>query len=145
MTLIIIVNRCTDIDFLTVALRVKMRRCPKEWPHGTNYPLFWAQTKSSELYVSLLKNHNIKSVFDLCGSTSLMDACLTLGLKYVGVALSPVHATWLESVADRMAAKCVVQQEHPLYQADLAESLSKMFTDEVQPKESSGKRNPSTP
>ncbi len=121
-------------------------RCPKDWAFGSSYPLFWAQTKRPDLYVSLLKNHNIRSVFDLSASTSLLEASLELGIKYVGIALGPIHAGWLESVADRLAARCIVQQEHPLYQAELAESLNKMFVDEVQPKEEKDEEpNPSTP
>ena len=120
-------------------------RCPKEWSELDSYPLFWAETKPTALYNALIKNHCIACVFDLCGSTSLMESCLQQNVKYVGLALNQTHATWLEKIADKMAARCCAQQDHPLYQSDLAETLQEMFPEALATKEDDAEPNPCTP
>ena len=69
----------------------------------------------------MLADVDARSVFDVSpGSGALAEACLRLGIDYVGVATRATHATWLSSVMDRVVLGHIVSPGRPCYQKDFA-------------------------
>ena len=69
---------------------------------GSACPVFWAESKSAEVWETLLEVLNIGSVIDLtAGSGCLASVCLSSDIAYVGVTRNQVHHSWLVNVMDR--------------------------------------------
>ena len=98
---------------------------------GANPILFWQEAKPISLLEALLEDLDIAAVFDVSpGSGALAEACLRLGVQYVGVTTSDTHNRWLQNVLDRAAVEHIVTQGRPLYQRSLVEHVRRHF-DEV--------------
>ena len=56
------------------------------WSRGTSVPLFWQECKPIQFWLTLLKDLNIKAVFDLSpGSGALAEAVMSIGALCHGV------------------------------------------------------------
>ena len=114
---------------------------PKKWLKNipTGCPMFWGETKSVAFWVQLLTELNARVVVDVTpGSGSLAEAAMQLGIQYCGLVSDPTHLGWLTNVIDRAAVRYIVQSGTFLHQADLADSLKKMFGDVVAAGEAEG-------
>ena len=126
------------------AVKVGEEWKPKEWEHGELVPLFWGESKTIELYEALIKNYNIQSICDLSCHWALAAAALRSSIQYYGIAMSAAQAEWTMNIADRYAARCICQSDHPLYHQSLSALLVDHFPDAVQDAQHS-ERNPETP
>ena len=96
----------------------------------SNPILFWQEAKPVELYEQLLADFDARSVFDVSpGSGALAEACLRLGISYVGVTTRMTHATWLSNVLDRMVLGHIVTPGRPCYQKDFAAEVRTHVSD----------------
>jgi hypothetical protein len=96
----------------------------------SNPILFWQEAKPVELYEQLLADFDARSVFDVSpGSGALAEACLRLGISYVGVTTRMTHATWLSNVLDRMVLGHIVMPGRPCYQKDFAAEVRTHVSD----------------
>ena len=78
-----------------------------------------------------MEDLDVSAIFDVSpGSGALAEACLRLGLQYVGVTTSDTHNRWLQNVLDRAAVEHIVTQGRPMYQRSLVDHVKRHF-DEV--------------
>ena len=105
---------------------------PDTWQeqHGATQPLFWQEGRPISFYLAILGELKVTAVMDLtAGSGALLEACLTRGVMYHGVALNKEHMAWLGAIADRAACGLITIQGSTLYNAELAETVAKYFSD----------------
>ena len=96
----------------------------------SNPILFWQEGKPVEIYEQMLADFDVRSVFDVSpGSGALAEACLRLGITYVGVTTRPTHATWLSNVLDRVVLGHIVTPGRPCYQKDFAVEVQTHVSD----------------
>ena len=66
------------------------------------HPLYWGEVKDVAFYMALFKDLNVTHVFDITpGSGAAACAAAMLGISYEGVAMSSLHASWLENIMDK--------------------------------------------
>ena len=83
-----------------------------------------------ELLERLLSDFDIRSVFDASlGSGALAEACLRLGILYVGVTTSATHSKWLGNVTDNIVLNHMSTPGRPCYQKDTANEVKLHFSD----------------
>ena len=95
-------------------------------------PLFWAERKPTELWSSLFRDLNIRTVVDVTpGSGTAAIAALELGISYVGIARNSLHANFLNQVLDRHALYMVRTAGTPLFHQEMQELVREHFQDIV--------------
>ena len=78
-------------------------------------PLCWLETKTLAWWLNMLADIQADKVIDVTpGSGTLALACLSLGIRYVGVASSEGHFNFLNNKLHRASVKYMVRPlEHP--------------------------------
>ena len=108
---------------------------PAQWQeaHGEDVPLFWQESKPISLYMAIIDEFKITSVFDvMAGSGALMEACLTRGVQYHGLCFNRDHMSWLQAVADRTACGLISVEGSTLHSEELAKAVREHFKDILQ-------------
>ena len=73
-----------------------------------------------------------RAVVDLSlGSGALAEACMKMGVHYLGVVFDRTHFQWLSNVVDRASLQYICAQGGVLYQADLATHVKELFSDHI--------------
>lgn len=129
----------THLSKITVADKAKIfpdetNPPPKRWSSSVSespgVPLFWLETKSVAFWGQLLDDLSVKCVVDASpGSGLLAQTCMSKGIHYFGMCMSPHHLTWLSNVLDRACLKYVVESGSYLYQEDMAGLVQELFSD----------------
>jgi hypothetical protein len=66
------------------------------------HPLFWAESKETDVFIALYKDLSVNDVFDMTpGSGAAACAAAALGIKYEGIAMNADHASWLNNIMDK--------------------------------------------
>ena len=103
--------------------------CPSKWDFG-GVPLFWRESKTSELWKAVLDLFNIKTIVDFTpGSGALAVAAMSRGLKYTGFVEEPKHLAWLQNILDTAALRYIAKKGEFLYMEDLAELITQHYQD----------------
>ena len=101
--------------------------------HHDDQPLFWQESKPIALWLALLDELRIQSVFDVsAGSGALMEACLTRGIQYHGLCINKEHMSWVQAIADRAACGLISVQGSTLFSDDLAKAVKERFPEILQ-------------
>ena len=102
---------------------------PQKWDFG-GVPMFWRESKSSDLWEAILGMFSIKHIVDLTpGSGALARAAMSRGLKYTGVVSDAKHLAWLQNTLDTAALRFIAKKGESLYMADLAELITQHYQD----------------
>eukprot|EP00435_Cladocopium_sp_Y103_P066722 s117_g29.t1 len=97
--------------------------------HHDDQPLFWQESKPIALWLALLDELRIQSVFDVsAGSGALAEACLTRGIQYHG----KEHMSWVQAISDRAACGLISVQGSTLFSDDLAKAVKERFPEILQ-------------
>ena len=103
--------------------------CPSKWDLG-GVPLFWRESKTTELWKAVLDLFNIKTIVDLTpGSGALAVAAMSRGLKYTGFVEEPKHLAWLQNILDTAALRYIAKKGEVLYNEELAELITQHYQD----------------
>lgn len=103
---------------------------PARWEATGGAPLFWQESKSMELWGSLIDLWSAQAVVDLTpGSGTLAKACLSAGIPYLGFALDSTHQMWLENIATVHAMRIITTAGSVLHCQDLAEAIKSLYQD----------------
>ena len=103
--------------------------CPSKWDFG-GVPLFWRESKTSELWKAILDLFNIKTIVDFTpGSGALAVAAMSRGLKYTGFVEDSKHLAWLQNILDTAALRYIAKKGEFLYMEDLAELVTQHYQD----------------
>ena len=104
---------------------------PAQWQEAR--PLFWREAKPISLYMAIIDEFKITSVFDVTsGSGALMEACLTRGVQHHGLCFNRDHMSWLQAVADRTACGLISVEGPTLHSEELAKAVREHFKDILQ-------------
>ena len=102
---------------------------PQKWDFG-GVPLFWRESKSSDLWSAVLGMFSIKDIVDLTpGSGALARAAMSRGLKYIGIVSDVKHLAWLQNTLDTAALRFIAKSGEPLYMAELADVITQHYQD----------------
>ena len=103
--------------------------CPANWDLG-GVPLFWRESKTSELWKAVLDLFNIRTIVDFTpGSGALAVAALSRGLKYTGFVQELKHLAWLQNILDTAALRYIAKKGEVLYMEDVAELVTQHYQD----------------
>ena len=103
--------------------------CPSKWDFG-GVPLFWRESKKTELWEAVLNMFNIKVIVDFTpGSGALACAAMSRGLKYTGFVENAKHLAWLQNILDTAALRLIAKKGEMLYMEDLAELITQHYED----------------
>jgi hypothetical protein len=76
------------------------------------HPLFWNESKDTDLFIALFKDLLVDHVFDVtAGSAAAACAALALDIHYEGLAMSDSHANWLDNLMDRAIFTIIAQKD----------------------------------
>ena len=94
-------------------------------------PLFWAERKPMEFWLSLFRNLDAKMIIDCTpGSGTAAKAALEAGIPYFGMAKNDHHASFLCNVANVQALKMMRKEGSVLFQhQSMAECISAHYAD----------------
>ena len=103
--------------------------CPAKWDFG-GVPLFWRESKKTELWEAILTLLNVKSIVDFTpGSGALACAAMSRGLKYTGFVEDAKHLAWLQNIMDTASLRFIAKKGEALYMEDLAELITQHYQD----------------
>jgi hypothetical protein len=92
-------------------------------------PLFWQERKGVEFWMQIIRDFDVKAVYDCTPSSTLGRACMASGVFYGAAAKNEAHSSWLNNVFDREAAVLTTRQGSTLYEQDIATLLKNHFED----------------
>ena len=93
-------------------------------------PLYWQESKPVGLFRRLIQDFDIDAIFDLTpGSGALAEAAMEAGKQYGCACTSAAHASWLQNVMDRSAARLITQDGAALHLESLAALLREHFSE----------------
>ena len=96
-------------------------------------PLLWNERKSAAYYVAIMKRFKIKKV--LCfsaGGGELPRACLEQGIACTVVCRNQEHCSWIQNVLDRAALVAIATKQTTLYDAEMKDSIERLFQDVIE-------------
>ena len=102
---------------------------PVKWDYG-GVPLFWRESKSSDLWEAVIDMFNVKVIVDFTpGSGALARAAMSRGLRYTGFVSDAKHLSWLQNTLDAAALRFIAKKGEHLYVADVAEMIAEHYQD----------------